>query len=139
MPKIAGCTGMSLPYHCCSMCPIYVAAMFDRPGQMMAVQPLLTSGSALMMSMWRPGTSPTWTQTVLGANTPLVPSTFQPPSRYTRPPNCNSKDSLPTVFAELAVSVATDTPSFLPSATFAMTLVRSLHRQNCDAVLSTLL
>ena len=66
--------------------------MFDRPGQMMAAQPLLTNGSALMMSMWSLGISSTWTQTVLGANTPLVPSTFQVPSRYTQPPKFEAED-----------------------------------------------
>lgn len=72
---------MGLDYHFCSMRSTYTVAMFHRPGQMMAVQPLLTSGSALMMSMWSLGISSTWTQTVLGANTHLVPSTFQVPSR----------------------------------------------------------
>ena len=114
--------------------------MFDRPGQMMAVQPLLTNGSALMMSMWILGISSIWTQTALGANTPLVPSTFQVPSRYTHPPNLRLKICFKrTVHSRCAAALATDIPDFHPSAIFAitLTLVRSVSRHSYAAVLST--
>lgn len=78
-PDMSGITGSHL------VDVIAVAMLFDRLDPMMAVQPHLTSGSALMMSMWILGMSPSWTQIALGASTPSVPSTSQVLNRYILP------------------------------------------------------